>query len=76
MTAQTTPPVERAPPTNCTIASGMTFTPKVTEQLRQAYGTAVADKQPDFVFEGQLFYTKYAMYLLQYLDSVFRQEVT
>jgi hypothetical protein len=40
-----------------------------TERLRKAYKLAVKDQQEQFTFEGKEYLTKYAYYLLQYLDT-------
>jgi hypothetical protein len=49
----------------------VTFTKAKVEQLRTAYKQAVAAQQEQFTFEGKEYLTRYAYYLLQYLDTVF-----
>jgi hypothetical protein len=48
----------------------MTFTKELTAQLRVAHERAVEEGWESFAFNGEHFYTNYAKYLLEYLDSV------
>lgn len=48
----------------------MTFTRVKREALRKAYQAASVASKADFRFEGQTFLTRYAKYLLEYLDGV------
>jgi len=47
------------------------FDPAKRDRLRSAYIYAKNTHQSVFVFEGDEYYTKYAMYLLEHLDNVF-----
>lgn len=48
------------------------FTKEKRERLRIAYAKAVKDKRDTFVFDGDEVSTKYARYLLEYLDQVLK----
>jgi len=50
----------------------ITFTAAKLERLKRAYRRAVSAKQTSFVFEGQELDVKYAMYLIEYLDNMFK----
>lgn len=39
------------------------------KQLKRQYDTARVDKKSEFVFEGQRMLTKFAQYLIEYLDT-------
>lgn len=41
------------------------------DQLRKAYDFAVEQKKLQFVFDGNVFVTSYAKYMLEYLDGQF-----
>lgn len=47
----------------------MTFDQEKVERFRTAYDKAQDDSQETFVFEGADFFTGYAKYVLEYLDS-------
>ena len=51
------------------------FTPDKYRALRGAYDKAVANNLDQFRFEGQLFLTHYAKYVLEYLETKFRGEI-
>jgi len=46
----------------------MEFDRAKAERLRKAYKAAVAAGKEEFMFEGNLFLTAYAKYVLEYLD--------
>jgi hypothetical protein len=46
----------------------VSFDPPKRDRLRRAYNVAVMEHEDDFVFEGRVYHTKYASYLLAFLD--------
>ena len=44
------------------------FTPELREKLRKAYNKAKADGLDQFSFDGNDYVTRFAGYLLEYLD--------
>ena len=49
------------------------FTPAKVKALRKAHEEAVKAGKDQFVFEDRDFVTDYAKYLLEYLDTIFKE---
>jgi len=47
----------------------MMITSKNVALLRKAYDIAVASKKKEFTFQGEVFATSYAKYLLEFLET-------
>jgi hypothetical protein len=52
----------------------MEFTYELYLQLKKEYGIAVKEQKQTFMFEGHLLLTDYAKYLIEYLDSQYKQD--
>ena len=50
----------------------ITFNKSKKTQLRKAYDLAVKENKKMFIFDGNELLTKYAKYLLEYLDNVIK----
>jgi hypothetical protein len=50
----------------------MTFTPEKLKELKRDYNKALKNNSESFFFEEQEMLTAYAKYLIEYLDSKFK----
>lgn len=50
----------------------ITWTPEMLAQLCTAYKSACAEDKGEFTFGGNEYLTRYAKYLIQYLEEVFK----
>lgn len=54
-------------------AETVEFTPQMRDRLQEAYNEAISENGTDvFIFDGREYYTKYAKYLLEYLNTRFQ----
>ena len=51
----------------------MEMTPKVLRELKKAYATAVDNNQTIFTFQGKEFVTKFAKYLIEFIEDKVRR---
>lgn len=47
------------------------FTPELLEKLKEAYGLAIKNGKPLFIFNGSEWVTDYAKYVIEYLNNKF-----
>jgi hypothetical protein len=52
----------------------ISFDHKKARALQRAHDTAAAANQSSFIFEGREYVTRYAYYLLEYLNSQWRDK--
>lgn len=50
----------------------ITWTKPMLLRFKESYGQAVGERREDFTFDGHLFVTNYARYLIQYLEGKFK----
>jgi hypothetical protein len=50
------------------------FTPQSFEKFIQNYTDAVSSKKDTFVFDGEIFVTNYAKYLIEYYTTKIQQK--
>lgn len=50
----------------------ITFTPALFRKLKHCYKKAVTEKKDMFVFDGREILTAYAKYLIEYLETKFK----
>lgn len=50
------------------------WTPEMLKRFKKTYDEAVAMKLDSFKFDGNVFVTGYAKYLIEYLDGEFKKK--